>query len=102
MIQDRRKFLDTLYNFIYLYAVLIICFVVIYFYYPNFYFIYSELLTYLYSTIYAIFDFCSYIINYVFEHYETAITMAIVIIITTTFYQIFINMFFKGLRGLKR
>lgn len=102
MIQDRKKFLDMLFNYLWLYAILIVVQIIMYFYYPTYFNIYTQLLNYLYLTIKEIFDFVAYFINYVFVNFETSMVMCGVIVLVGTFYKIFINKTLNLLSGGKR
>jgi hypothetical protein len=102
MIQDRKKFLDMFFNYLWLYAVLIVVQIIMYFYYPTYFDIYTQLLNYLYLTFKAIFDFIAYFINYVFVNFETAMVMCGVIVLVGTFYKISINKTLNLVFGGKR
>jgi hypothetical protein len=101
MIQNREKFLDMIYNILWLYLVLIISQLVLYFYYPQYFTIYEVFITYLYSIVKEIFDFLAYLISIVFNNFGSILIAVGTIILCLTFYKIFIKITGKVISGGK-
>lgn len=101
MIQDRKKFLDMIYDILWLYLVLAISQIILYFYYPKYFRIYEIFITYLYSIVLEIFDFLTYIIGFVFNNFGSTYMAIGTIILCLTFYKIFMKITNKVIHGGK-
>jgi uncharacterized protein YacL len=101
MIQDRKKFTDMIYNILWLYIVLVISQLILYFYYPEYFAIYETFITYLYSIVKEIFDYLSFMIAEVFNNFGNTIIVVGTIILCFTFYEIFMKITNKVIRGGK-
>jgi len=99
MITQRKRFTEMLLNYLWAYILLIISQVVMYFYYPDYFNIYSVLLNYLYMLIFKLFDFFAYIITEVFTTYNGLFAGIGTVLICYSFYNIFMKIVFKIMKG---
>lgn len=101
MIQNREKFLNMIYDILWLYLVLVISQLVLYFYYPEYFNLYEVFITYLYGIFLEIFDFLSIVISNMFYYFDDIIIVIGTLILCFTFYQIFMKITNKVIRGGK-
>jgi len=99
MITKRKQFTEMLFNYLWAYVLLIISQVVMYFYYPDYFSLYSILINYLYLLIFKLMDFVTYIINQVFITYDSLFLVIGTVLICYSFYNIFMKITLKIIRG---
>ena len=100
MIQNRRRMLDFLKDYLYIFIVLVIVQIIAYFYYPDFFDVYDQMLYWIYNIFYVLWDFAFFILDYIVSNFDNFLLSVGVLILVKLVYNVYRKIFIKTVSRL--